>query len=49
MNVCIDVKTGYKSVKVAPDAITMENLASGDIAVTYGMAVWSTGFYFDIN
>uniref|UniRef100_A0A0E0LR40 NADH:ubiquinone reductase (non-electrogenic) n=1 Tax=Oryza punctata TaxID=4537 RepID=A0A0E0LR40_ORYPU len=39
----IDVKTGYKVVKVAKDAITMQNPATGDIAVPYGMAVWSTG------
>nr|BAJ93943.1 predicted protein [Hordeum vulgare subsp. vulgare] len=39
----IDVKTGYKVVKVSKDAITMQNPATGDIAVPYGMAVWSTG------
>ncbi|XP_047079519.1 external alternative NAD(P)H-ubiquinone oxidoreductase B2, mitochondrial-like [Lolium rigidum] len=39
----IDVKTGYKVVKVAKDAITMQNPATGDVAVPYGMAVWSTG------
>ncbi|CAO2189845.1 unnamed protein product [Urochloa humidicola] len=39
----IDVKTGYKVVKVAKDAITMQNPATGDISVPYGMAVWSTG------
>jgi NADH:ubiquinone reductase (non-electrogenic) len=30
-------------VKVAKDAITMQNPATGDVAVPYGMAVWSTG------
>ena len=30
-------------MKVAKDAITMQNPATGDIAVPYGMAVWSTG------
>ncbi|WVZ95123.1 hypothetical protein U9M48_040924 [Paspalum notatum var. saurae] len=39
----IDVKTGFKVVKVAKDAITMQNPATGDISVPYGMAVWSTG------
>ncbi|RLM61075.1 external alternative NAD(P)H-ubiquinone oxidoreductase B2, mitochondrial-like [Panicum miliaceum] len=39
----IDVKTGYKVVKVSKDAITMQNPATGDISVPYGMAVWSTG------
>ncbi|GJN12475.1 hypothetical protein PR202_ga30755 [Eleusine coracana subsp. coracana] len=39
----IDVKTGYKVVKVSKDAITMQNPAVGDISVPYGMAVWSTG------
>ncbi|KAK3120996.1 hypothetical protein QOZ80_8BG0644490 [Eleusine coracana subsp. coracana] len=39
----IDVKTGYKVVKVSKDAITMQNPAVGDISVPYGMSVWSTG------
>jgi len=39
----IDVKTGYKVVKVSKDAITMQNPATGNISVPYGMAVWSTG------
>ncbi|TKW09051.1 hypothetical protein SEVIR_6G066000v4 [Setaria viridis] len=39
----IDVKTGYKVVKVSKDAITMQNPGTGDISVPYGMAVWSTG------
>jgi NADH:ubiquinone reductase (non-electrogenic) len=30
-------------VKVSKDAITMQNPATGDISVPYGMAVWSTG------
>ena len=37
------MKTGYKVVKVSKDAITMQNPATGDISVPYGMAVWSTG------
>jgi len=30
-------------VKVSKDAITMQNPATGNISVPYGMAVWSTG------
>lgn len=30
-------------MNVSKDAITMQNPATGDIAVPYGMAVWSTG------
>ena len=30
-------------MKVSKDAITMQNPATGNISVPYGMAVWSTG------
>uniref|UniRef100_A0A0D9WF80 NADH:ubiquinone reductase (non-electrogenic) n=1 Tax=Leersia perrieri TaxID=77586 RepID=A0A0D9WF80_9ORYZ len=39
----IDLKTNFKVVKVTDKAITMTNSATGEIAVPYGMAVWSTG------
>lgn len=39
----IDLKTNFKVVKVSDKAITMTNSATGEIAVPYGMAVWSTG------
>ncbi|KAG0470931.1 hypothetical protein HPP92_017631 [Vanilla planifolia] len=39
----IDVKTNFKVVRVADNAITMLNSASGEVNVPYGMAVWSTG------
>lgn len=39
----IDLKTNFKVVKVSDKAITMANPATGEIAVPYGMAVWSTG------
>ncbi|CAO2194901.1 unnamed protein product [Urochloa humidicola] len=39
----IDLKTNFKVVKVDDKDITMTNPATGEIAVPYGMAVWSTG------
>ncbi|KAL6845265.1 hypothetical protein ACP4OV_024760 [Aristida adscensionis] len=39
----IDVKTNFKVVKVSDKAITMANPATGEFAVPYGLAVWSTG------
>jgi NADH dehydrogenase FAD-containing subunit len=39
----IDLKTNFKVVKVDDKNITMTNPATGEIAVPYGMAVWSTG------
>ena len=39
----IEVKTGYKVVKVSENSITMVGKGTGEINVTYGMAVWSTG------
>ncbi|KAG8078152.1 hypothetical protein GUJ93_ZPchr0007g3087 [Zizania palustris] len=39
----IHLKTNFKVVKVSDKAITMTNAATGEIAVPYGMAVWSTG------
>ncbi|OEL22002.1 External alternative NAD(P)H-ubiquinone oxidoreductase B3, mitochondrial [Dichanthelium oligosanthes] len=39
----IDLKTNFKVVKVSDKDITMTNPATGEIAVPYGMAVWSTG------
>jgi NADH:ubiquinone reductase (non-electrogenic) len=39
----IDLKTNFKVVKVSDKTITMTNPATGEIAVPYGLAVWSTG------
>lgn len=39
----IDVKTGFKVIKVSEKDITMTNRSTGEISVPYGMAVWSTG------
>nr|BAM13873.1 type II NAD(P)H dehydrogenase [Symplocarpus renifolius] len=39
----IDVKTGYRVVKVSDKDIIMTGKATGEIAIPYGMAVWSTG------
>ncbi|OAY63489.1 external alternative NAD(P)H-ubiquinone oxidoreductase B2, mitochondrial-like [Ananas comosus] len=39
----IEVKTGYKVVKVSDSLITMQNASAGEVSVPYGMAVWSTG------
>lgn len=39
----IEVKTGYKVVKVSDSLITMQNTSAGEVSVPYGMAVWSTG------
>ncbi|KAG0499477.1 hypothetical protein HPP92_004168 [Vanilla planifolia] len=39
----IDVKTGFKVVKVSHNGITMTANSTGEISVPYGMAVWSTG------
>ncbi|KAG0469854.1 hypothetical protein HPP92_016554 [Vanilla planifolia] len=39
----IDLKTGYRVVKVSENDITMVSKATGEKSVTYGMAVWSTG------
>nr|BAM13872.1 type II NAD(P)H dehydrogenase [Symplocarpus renifolius] len=39
----IDVKTGYRVVKVSDKEIIMTGKATGETAVPYGMAVWSTG------
>nr|BAM13876.1 type II NAD(P)H dehydrogenase [Arum maculatum] len=39
----IDVKTGYKVVKVSDKSISMVSKEAGEIDVPYGMAVWSTG------
>lgn len=39
----IDVKTGFKVVKVSDKAITMTHKDTGEVDVPYGMAVWSTG------
>lgn len=37
------MKTNFKVVKVSDKDITMTNPATGEVAVPYGMAVWSTG------
>ncbi|CAL9048767.1 unnamed protein product [Musa banksii] len=39
----IELKTGFKVVKVSDKTITMENALHGESSVPYGMAVWSTG------
>ena len=39
----IEVKTGFRVVKVSDNAISMTNKSAGDISEPYGMAVWSTG------
>lgn len=39
----IQVKTGFKVVKVSDNAISMTNKDVGDVSEPYGMAVWSTG------
>ncbi|AQK99956.1 External alternative NAD(P)H-ubiquinone oxidoreductase B3, mitochondrial [Zea mays] len=39
----IDLKTNFKVVKVSNKDILMTNPATGEVAVPYGMAVWSTG------
>ncbi|XP_020183707.1 external alternative NAD(P)H-ubiquinone oxidoreductase B3, mitochondrial [Aegilops tauschii subsp. strangulata] len=39
----IDLKTNFKVVKVSDKTITMSNPTTGEIAVPYGLAVWSTG------
>ncbi|KMZ62864.1 External alternative NAD(P)H-ubiquinone oxidoreductase B2, mitochondrial [Zostera marina] len=39
----IDVKTGFKVIKVSDKAITMTHKDTGEVDVPYGMAVWSTG------
>lgn len=39
----INVKTGYKVVKVSDKSITMVGKGTGEVDVPYGMAVWSTG------
>uniref|UniRef100_A0A1D1YLX3 NADH:ubiquinone reductase (non-electrogenic) n=1 Tax=Anthurium amnicola TaxID=1678845 RepID=A0A1D1YLX3_9ARAE len=39
----IDVKTGYKVIKVSDKSISMVSKATGDINEPYGMVVWSTG------
>ncbi|MQL83245.1 hypothetical protein Taro_015749, partial [Colocasia esculenta] len=39
----IDVKTGYKVVKVSNKSISMVSKETGEIDVPYGMAIWSTG------
>ncbi|XP_042390792.1 external alternative NAD(P)H-ubiquinone oxidoreductase B2, mitochondrial-like [Zingiber officinale] len=39
----IDLKTGFKVVKVSDKAITTENVSRGETSIPYGMAVWSAG------
>ncbi|XP_073008530.1 external alternative NAD(P)H-ubiquinone oxidoreductase B2, mitochondrial-like [Typha latifolia] len=39
----IEVKTGFKVLKVSDNLITMKNATAGEFSVPYGMAVWSTG------
>ncbi|XP_074561967.1 external alternative NAD(P)H-ubiquinone oxidoreductase B2, mitochondrial-like, partial [Curcuma longa] len=39
----IDLKTGFKVVKVSDKAITTENVSHGETSIPYGMAVWSAG------
>ncbi|KAJ8493368.1 hypothetical protein OPV22_015089 [Ensete ventricosum] len=39
----IELKTGFKVVKVSDKTITMENALHGESSVPYGMAVWSAG------
>lgn len=39
----IQVKTGFRVVKVTDNAISMTNKSTGEISEPYGMAVWSTG------
>lgn len=39
----IQVKTGFKVVKVSDNAISMTNKDVGNVSEPYGMAVWSTG------
>ncbi|PKA66544.1 NAD(P)H dehydrogenase B2, mitochondrial [Apostasia shenzhenica] len=39
----IDVKTGFKVVKVSDKDITVTTKSTGEISLPYGMAVWSTG------
>ncbi|KAM0936070.1 putative NADH:ubiquinone reductase (non-electrogenic) [Dioscorea sansibarensis] len=39
----IEVKTGFRVVKVSDRDITMKSKSLGEISVPYGMAVWSTG------
>ncbi|KAH7683429.1 NADH:ubiquinone reductase (non-electrogenic) protein [Dioscorea alata] len=39
----IEVKTGFRVVKVSDKDITMKSKTMGEISVPYGMAVWSTG------
>lgn len=39
----IEVKTGFRVVKVSDKDITMKSKSMGEISVPYGMAVWSTG------
>ncbi|KAJ0988674.1 hypothetical protein J5N97_007030 [Dioscorea zingiberensis] len=39
----IEVKTGFRVVKVSDKAITMKSKSVGEVSESYGMAVWSTG------
>lgn len=39
----IELKTGYKVVKVSDKTITMQNAFHEESSVAYGMAVWSSG------
>ncbi|PKU69977.1 external alternative NAD(P)H-ubiquinone oxidoreductase B2, mitochondrial [Dendrobium catenatum] len=39
----IDLKTGFRVVKVSEKEITMASKSTGEFSEPYGMAVWSTG------
>lgn len=39
----IDLKTGFRVVKVSDKDITMTSKTTGEFSEPYGMAVWSTG------
>lgn len=39
----IDVRTGYRVVKISDNSITMKCKSTGETSEPYGMAVWSAG------